>query len=124
MLFSEYKRPKARGSLSLYLFVVTMDCLSRMIDKAAEDGKFGYHYNSKELKLTHLCFVDDLLIFLEGSLESLKSMLSVLDEFKELSGLANNVSKTSFFILGLSPSKTDQIKSETRLSHGQISVHY
>lgn len=107
-----------------YLFVVAMDCLSRMLDKAAEDGKFGYHYNSKESKLTHLCFTDDHLIFLEGSLESLKSMLSIHDEFKELSGLAINVSKTSFFTSGLSPSKTDQIKSETCLSHGQLPVHY
>ncbi|KAF3498955.1 hypothetical protein DY000_02053283 [Brassica cretica] len=37
-------------------------------------------------------------------------MLSIVDEFKELSGLTINVSKTSFFTSGLSPSKTDQIK--------------
>ena len=52
-------------------------------------------------------------------------MLSILDKFKELTGLAINVSKTSFFTSGgLSTSKTDQIKSETCLSHGQLPVHY
>lgn len=40
--------------LSHYLFVLAMDALSLMLNKAAEDGKFSYHYMCKYSKVTHL----------------------------------------------------------------------
>lgn len=73
--------------------------LSLLLDKAAEEGKFGYHYACKETKLTHLCFADDLLIFCDGSLRSVKNVFEVLDNFKALSGLSVSISKTCFFRL-------------------------
>lgn len=41
-------------SLSPYLFVISMDVLSKMLDKAAVNRKFGYHPRCKKLGLTHL----------------------------------------------------------------------
>lgn len=92
------KRGLRQGDpLSPYLFVIAMNILSLMLNKAAEDGKFNYHHNCDKAKLTHLCFVDDLLIFLDGSLNSVQNVLQVLHEFEERSGLAISLPKSSFF---------------------------
>lgn len=50
-------------SLNPYLFVICMNVLSRKLDKAAADEKMDFHPNCKQMKLTHLCFVDDLMVF-------------------------------------------------------------
>ncbi|CAA7024004.1 unnamed protein product [Microthlaspi erraticum] len=50
--------------LSPTLFVLCMNVLSLMLNSAARDGSFGYHPGCGDSQLTHLCFADDLLIFL------------------------------------------------------------
>lgn len=42
-------------SLSPYLFVLCMDVLSRKIDKAVQEKKFGYHPHCKTLSLSPIC---------------------------------------------------------------------
>ena len=54
------------------------------------------------MKLTHLCFADDLLIFSEASLGFIKAIKDALAEFEELSSLKANPSKSSFFCSGIS----------------------
>lgn len=78
-------------SLSPYLFVLCMNVLSHMIDKAVRDKKFKFHPRCKSLSLTHLCFADDLMIFSEGSKESIEGALSVFDEFTKWSGLSISI---------------------------------
>ena len=74
-------------SLSPYLFVICMDVLSRKIDKAVQERKFKFHPRCKSLLLTHICFADDLMVFVEGSKESVEGVLSVFDEFAVWPGL-------------------------------------
>lgn len=63
------KRGLRQGNpLSPYLFIIPMNNLSLMLNKATEEGKFNYHHHCDVAKLTHLCFADDLLIFMDGSL--------------------------------------------------------
>ena len=49
--------------LSPYLFVIAINVLSKLLDAAAEYGVISYHPKCKKIKLTHLSFADDLLIF-------------------------------------------------------------
>lgn len=92
--FKSNRGLRQRDPLSPYLFVIAMNCLSLMLDKAAEEGKFGYHHACKGTKLKHLCFADDLLIFCDGSLQSVKNVLEVLEAFKQASGLSVSITKT------------------------------
>nr|GEV73046.1 hypothetical protein [Tanacetum cinerariifolium] len=49
-----------------------------------ENGEFKYHYGCKNLKITHLCVADDLLVFCHGDCESVKDKwcpMSPLSEF-------------------------------------------
>lgn len=72
-----------------------MNVLGHMLNRGAEENQFGYHHRCSRLRLTHLCFADDLLIFAEGSPCSVAGVLSILDQFKQMSGLAINIQKTS-----------------------------
>ena len=65
-------------SLSLYLFVISMNVLSKMIDETARKEKIGYHPRCKNIYLTHLCFADDLMVFSDGSKRSVEGVLQVL----------------------------------------------
>ena len=86
--------------LSPYLFVLVMEVFSRILaDHTGGGSGFRFHAKCLKLNLTHLCFVDDLLIFYEASLNSIKIIQAALLEFEELSGLKANPSKSSFSVL-------------------------
>lgn len=119
------KRGLRQGDpLSPYLFVLAMNCLSIMLDKAAAEGRFGCHYKCKESKLTHLCFADDFLIFTEGSYESVQGVLDVLRDFESKSGLAISISKTCFFTSDIPDIEVEQIKNQIGLQHGTLPIRY
>ncbi|XP_018473851.2 uncharacterized protein LOC108845081 [Raphanus sativus] len=119
------KRGLRQGDpLSPYLFVIAMNILSLMLNKAAAEQKIKYHERCSTSKLTHLCFADDLLIFIDGSLESVQNVMQVLHEFELRSGLAVSVHKTSFFASGLSTQEIDTIKASTGMPYASLPVRY
>jgi hypothetical protein len=99
--YFEGKRGLRQGDpLSPYLFVIVMKVFSKiMVDYIGGDSGFKFHPKCASLKLTHLCFADDLLIFSEASLVSIKIIKSALLEFESLSGLKSNPTKSSFYVL-------------------------
>ncbi|CAA7043733.1 unnamed protein product [Microthlaspi erraticum] len=110
--------------LSPILFVLIMNVLSFMLNKAALEGHYGYHPGCEDLQLTHLCFADDLLIFLEGSERSLRGVFSVLSDFEKMSGLGINLQKTSMFCQGLDGASLDNIKTLFNLEASSLPVRY
>jgi hypothetical protein len=86
--------------ISPYLFVLAMEVFSRiMADHTGIHSEFRFHPKCESLRLTHLCFADDLLVFSEASLSSISVIKVALLEFENLSGLKANPSKSSFFCL-------------------------
>lgn len=63
------------------------ECFSHKIDRAVGERKFKFHPRCKSISLTHLCFADDLMVFVEGTKESIEGALSLFDEFEVWSGL-------------------------------------
>lgn len=110
--------------LSPYLFVIALNCLSLLLDKAAGESRFNYRFNCDKTKLTHLCFADDLLIFIDGSLSSVQAVLQVLREFELLSGLAVSVHKTCFFSSGLSLTENMLISFSSGMTRGSFPMKY
>ncbi|GLT80968.1 hypothetical protein SLA2020_523770 [Shorea laevis] len=72
---------KQGDPLSPYIFVIYIEVLSRMLNKAAAKGQFAYHHKSAKVKLTRLCFVDDLIIFTDGKASSLATIDDNLKSF-------------------------------------------
>lgn len=102
-------------SLSSYLFVLCMNVLSYKIDKALREKKFGLHPRCQSLALTHLCFADNLMVFVEGTTNSVEGVLSIFDEFAGWSGLSINLEKSTIFMAGVAEEKKKTEFSQTFL---------
>lgn len=83
-------------SLYPYLFVICINVLSKLLDKAAVERTIGYHSKYKIIQLTHLCFADDLMIFVDGHKKSVEGILRIFDEFAIFLGLKISVKKIDY----------------------------
>lgn len=65
--------------------------------------------NTSSLKVTHLSFVDDLMIFADGKADSVRCIADTMEEFDLWSGLRMNKSKTELYTAGLNNAETLEI---------------
>ncbi|GJR65770.1 RNA-directed DNA polymerase, eukaryota, reverse transcriptase zinc-binding domain protein [Tanacetum coccineum] len=61
-----------------------------------EGKKFKFHYGCKELKLSNMCFADDLLVLCNGDVESVEVKNS-MDQFSSIYRLLPNIGKSTIF---------------------------
>lgn len=95
-----------------------------MLNQGAASGRFGYHAKCASSNLTHLCFADDLLIFIDGKLSSVQAILDILHEFACDSGLAISLQKTSFVTCAVPQDQIDLIATSTGLTVATLPVRY
>lgn len=111
-------------SLSPYLFVICMDVLSKLLDKAAGARDFGYHPRCKHLGLTHITFSDDLMIRTDGKVRSFEGIIKVLDLFESRSGLKISMEKTMMYLAGVPDIAKQNIIDRFPFALGQLPVRY
>ena len=88
--------------LSPLLFLLVAEGLSHFLKKAFDDGDFKGIPISLTLTITHLLFVDDILIFCDGSLRSLQVLCQGLNLFHTASGMVINDEKSTISWANLS----------------------
>lgn len=101
-----------------------MNILSMKIDKAVASNQFKFHPRCSSLLLTHLCFADDLMVFVEGSKESIEGALAVFDEFAVCSGLKISIEKSTIYMAGVSAEERSRILLNSPLAEGNLHVRY
>ena len=111
-------------SLSRYLFVLCMNVLSGKFNKAVAEKKFKFHPGCQKLSLTHLCFADDLMVYVEGSKDSIQGALSVFDDFEAWSGLSISVKKSTIYMAGISEVEKREILTYFKFAEGVLAVRY
>lgn len=79
---------------------MVMEVLPKLLEKAVSQDLIRLHPKCSEPLVSHLLFADDLLVFSDGSRHSLSGIMSVLNEFKEISGLDMNPAKSELFFGG------------------------
>ncbi|GJW67965.1 RNA-directed DNA polymerase, eukaryota, reverse transcriptase zinc-binding domain protein [Tanacetum coccineum] len=66
--------------MSPYLFTLVMEILTLIIRRRVDMNRdFQYHYGCKRLKITNVCFADDLLMFCHADKCSIKERKEILD---------------------------------------------
>lgn len=97
--FFHGKRGLRQGDpISPYLFTIVMEGLSIILKRCIEEeANFAYHQGCEDLKLTHLCFADDLFIFSRGDLVSVEVIKRALQAFSMKSGLSPSLEKSEVF---------------------------
>ena len=81
--------------LSPLLFLLVVEGLSHFLKQACEEGDFKGIEISKTLTVTHLLFVDDILIFSDGSRRSMGALNRGLDLFRVPTGMVINEDKST-----------------------------
>ncbi|OWM66914.1 hypothetical protein CDL15_Pgr018403 [Punica granatum] len=86
-VFQSPKGVRQDDPMSTYLFALGTEVLSQLLNEAAREGKMGYPPRCKRVLLTHLCFVDHLMVFTDGRVSSTRAIMEVLDKFYKLPAL-------------------------------------
>lgn len=76
------------------------------------------------LQYYYRCFADDLLTFSDGSNSSIQGILTVLHEFKQISGLAISPEKSCFFSSGLTHDEKAELHRISGIPSGSLPIRY
>ncbi|XP_010519158.1 PREDICTED: uncharacterized protein LOC104798680 [Tarenaya hassleriana] len=119
------KRGLRQGDpISPYLFILSMEALSRSLDKAMQLGSLAHHPRCGSPLISHLVFADDLMVFVKGELASIVEVKRLLSEFGCYSGLTLNPEKSELFLGGMTQMDTMAISSNVGFRLGSLPVRY
>ncbi|KAL0350199.1 UNVERIFIED_CONTAM: hypothetical protein Sradi_4169100 [Sesamum radiatum] len=110
--------------MSPALFLLCMEYFSRHIKRKTTDSDFNFHPKCEKLKITHLLFADDLMMFSRGDLPSVHILMECLQEFMDVSGLTVNTSKSSIFTAGIENNMLREILARIEFARGEMPVRY
>ena len=114
--FFKLKRGCRQGDpISPYIFILSAEILGKMIRK--NENIKGITIHNKEFRLSQ--YADDTQVFLDGTEESLRETLSVLNIFYHMSGLKINIEKTRALWIGSLSNSVVQICRNHRLDWSQ-----
>jgi hypothetical protein len=84
--------------LSPYLFLLVAEGLSSLLTRAVENGSIsGVPTSASGLKLSHLFFADDSLLFCQTNFQECCNLMQVMTVYEQASEQKLNTGKTSIF---------------------------
>eukprot|EP00253_Pinus_taeda_P010579 PITA_10579 len=86
--------------LSPLLFLLAAEGLSKLISNAKRSGLVKGLEVAVNFFISHLLFVDDILLFTNGSQNEIKELKSILDMFLKVTGLQINSRKSQIILEG------------------------
>ncbi|GJW24413.1 RNA-directed DNA polymerase, eukaryota, reverse transcriptase zinc-binding domain protein, partial [Tanacetum coccineum] len=111
--------------LSPYLFTLVMEVFNLVLKRLISRSPFfKYHWLCKDLKLTHLCFADDLLLFCHGDSKSAAVFKEALVEFGGMSGLLPSKIKSVVFFGNVKQASRNNILKVMPFQVGTLPVRY
>ena len=89
--FSPSRGIRQADLISLYLFILCMEALSRKIELVVEWGQWKpFSLKGNKASISHLMFTDDLLLFGVADINTILFVKEVFQEFSSESGLSAN----------------------------------
>ena len=81
---------------------------------ATTSSEFNFYPKCNKLKISHLAFADDLMLFSIGDIPSIRIIMDCLKDFEGKSGLQVNPLKSSIFSAGIDSLELQNIMDLTR----------
>ena len=120
--FAGAKGIRQGDPLSPYLFTMIMNILSNILNNAP--GFFKFHWKCRDLKINHLFFADDVLLFSHGDRNSIMHLMNSLSKFGSLSGLNPSMSKSTCFLSNCDPQLMSWFNAEFGIPMGLLPVKF
>lgn len=120
--FSGAKGLRQRDPMSPYLFTIGMNILLCLL--ARHNSNLKHHWKCKGLKLTHLFFANDVLLFFHVDINSIKHIMHCLSLFSSISGLHPSIHKSTIFLSNCNTYVTNWFDTTYRVPHGSILVKF
>ena len=118
------KRGLPEGCAAPYLFVICMNVLSLLTDKTAIEIRIGFHPKCKNINLAHLCFADDLMVFVDDQRRSVEGIMKVFGEFAVPPGLKISTEKSTIYLAGVLDQNREDLLATFPFKHGHFPVKY
>ncbi|GJZ43372.1 hypothetical protein Tco_0590627 [Tanacetum coccineum] len=120
------KRGLRQGDpLSPYLFTLIMEILTLMLQRGVRSSySFTYHRYCSNMELINLCFADDLFLFANGDVDSVRVIKDALFEFKEASGLVPSLPKSTAYFCNVLNCTKSAILQILPFEEGRLPVKY
>ncbi|XP_074265182.1 uncharacterized protein LOC141587606 [Silene latifolia] len=119
------KRGLRQGDpLSSLLFTLCLEYLNRILLVTQNHSKFKFHPLCNRIKLSYLCFADDLILFCKGERASVGLMLQAVKLFSKSSGLSMNCSKSSFYYNVIDAHLVTEIERAIGMKRGTVPFKY
>ncbi|XP_074293386.1 uncharacterized protein LOC141620407 [Silene latifolia] len=106
--------------VSPLIFTLCMEYLSRLIEKSVSLPRFKFHPLCRSLKLTHLMFADDLLIFCKEDLRSITILMETFNVFSAATGLNISNEKSDIYLNGVDQDVENNILRTTGFRKGSL----
>eukprot|EP00253_Pinus_taeda_P010189 PITA_10189 len=96
--------------LSPLLFLLVAEGLSQLIQKAKREGKVKGLEVAINLNISHLLFVDGILVFTNGESNEIKELKNILDLFLKATGMQIKSRKSQLIMEGLARQERAQMQ--------------
>jgi hypothetical protein len=110
--FKSYRGLCQGFPLSPLLFLLVVECFSRLLKKVVEEGSFHGLKVATETIISHLFFVDNVLILSIGKFEDWMVFQSILTNFCLASSMDVNCQKSCFLAQNIDPSLEQRMQEE------------
>ncbi|GJT54657.1 RNA-directed DNA polymerase, eukaryota, reverse transcriptase zinc-binding domain protein [Tanacetum coccineum] len=111
--------------MSPYLFTLVMECFTLMMERNVQrNPKFQFYFECKNMKITHVCFADDLLVLCHGDVDSIKVVKDSIDEFGRCSSLLPNLQKSIIFFGNVKEEAQEEIMKILPFEKGKLPMKY
>lgn len=123
--FSPSRGIRQGDPLSPFLFVILMECLSRLICNAKEEGKIrGLQPLPPIPATTHQQFVDDTMLHGSPTVKEALGYKRILNLFSEASGMEINLSKSTIFFFNTHLAVQKNLSSILGFRRGSLPMRY
>ncbi|GAA0170712.1 hypothetical protein LIER_24912 [Lithospermum erythrorhizon] len=110
--------------ISPTLFLFCIEYLSRMLKVRTSGSGFSYHPKWEFLKITHIVFEDDLMLFSRADTLSVSILLGCLHDLEEASGLTVSPTKSNIFFSGVCGLLKEELLRRVGFDMGKFPIRY